>query len=110
MEPGTAPLVNVTNTYFTIPKQENKDLSEFYAPFMTHAFTDRAVNGTQVYITNMTFDNLQANRWRILGLETGPESYVYIKDLTFKNIRSFVRTFHIVNGKIAYLENLNIIN
>ena len=58
----------------------------------------------------MTIENMEAYTFRTLGFETGPYSYVYVKDLTFRNIKLFARAFHVVNGKIVYFENLNIIN
>ena len=110
MEPNKHPILNITNAYITIPQQENKNMADVYAPIITHSFTDRAVNGTQIYITNMTFENMQIFRVRAMSFEIGPYSDIYAKYLTFKNMYLNKRIFRTFKGRDVYFENLNIIN
>ena len=93
MEPGKYPILNITNAYITVPYQENTNMAEVYAPILTHSFTDRGVNDTQIFITNVTFENMQVYHARVMSFEIGPYSDIYIKDLTFKNMFLTERIF-----------------
>ena len=110
MEPGDYPLFNITNVHITIPKQDNRNLADVYSPFLTHSFTDKAVNGTQVYITNMTFENMEVYSSVLMTFEIGVYSDIYIRDLTFRNMHFTFHAFVVYNGRLALIENLNIIN
>ena len=110
LESDDFPVINVTNAYFTIPEQEDKNLADVYAPFIVHSFGDRAVNGTELHFTNVTFYNMGLYNFRTMSLEIGPYSDIYAKDLTFENMYMTQQTFYITSARNAYFENLSMIN
>ena len=110
MESGKHPILNITNAYFTVPRENISHNIELNAPISINSFTDRAVNGTQVYITNMTLENMRIYGLRAISLEVGPYSEIYFKDITFKNMELTQQIFQFRNGGIVSFENFNIIN
>ena len=112
MESESVPIFNISNTYISIPQQENINMENVYSPFLVQYYTDDSGIGNQVQIhwTNITFDNMQIYALTTFGFETGLYSDIFIEDLTYKNIYLTKEALFFYEGKTAYIENLNINN
>lgn len=79
-------------------------------PIETISYTDRGVNGTKIYYTNILIENM-IFATRALNVELGPYSDLYVKNFTFRNTYSPEFLFLWIRGaRDVYLEDFLISN
>ena len=110
MEENDFPVINFTNTYFTMPDSPYKNLEEVYAPFLIHSFDDRAVDGTLLHMVNLTFYNMPLYYFKAITIELGPFSDAYIDGMVFDTIFLTEHGFNVVSARNVEVNNIRFVN